>query len=444
MTGLMRLGKQWLLSLLLLGHGVVQAAEPVELVIATVNNGHMLAMESLSRFFEAENPDIRLRWVTLEEGVLRQRVTTDIATRAGQFDVLTIGMYEAPMWGERGWLTPLEFNSDYRVNDLLPTIRAGLSARGKLVAAPFYGESSMLFYRKDLLAAAGKTMPEQPTWNDVAEIAAAIHAPDKGVYGICLRGKPGWGDNMALLGTLVNTFGGRWFDINWQPQIHTEAWRNAISFYVDLMRRYGPANASANSFNENLELFSAGKCGLWVDATVAASFVADPAQSSVAGVVGFAPAPVAVTPRGANWLWAWALAIPASSRHQEQSLRFVSWATSRSYIELVGEELGWHRVPTGTRLSTYQISAVKVAMPFLMAERAAIEKADPRQSTMQPVPYVGVQIVNIPEFQRIGLETGRQISAALAGKRSVDDALRAAQQFAEAEMKRSRSKGAQP
>ncbi|MCY0965063.1 ABC transporter substrate-binding protein [Parathalassolituus penaei] len=420
--------------------GPVAAQNKTELVIATVNNGHMLAMEQLSHFFEEANPDIHLRWVTLEEGVLRQRVTTDIATRAGQFDVLTIGMYEAPMWGERGWLLPLEFDDDYRPNDLLPTIKAGLSARGKLVAAPFYGESSMLFYRKDLLAAVGKTMPANPTWQQVEEMAAAIHDPAKGVYGVCLRGKPGWGDNMALLGTMVNTFGGRWFDINWQPQINTDAWKSAVSFYISLLQNYGPENASANSFNENLDLFSAGKCGMWVDATVAASFVSDPAMSTVAGKVGFAPAPVAVTPRGANWLWAWALAIPSSSRQQDAAKRFVRWATSRSYIELVGRELGWHRVPTGTRLSTYQIPAVRAAMPFLDAEREAIDRADPKQSTLQAVPYIGIQVVNIPEFQRIGLETGRQISAALAGKRSVEDALRSAQQFAEQEMKRNRGK----
>lgn len=76
-----------------------------ELVIATVNNGHMITMQKLTKHFEAANPDIKVKWVTMEEAVLRQRVTTDIATKGGQFDVMTIGLYEAPIWSKKaGWL----------------------------------------------------------------------------------------------------------------------------------------------------------------------------------------------------------------------------------------------------------------------------------------------------------------------------------------------------
>jgi sorbitol/mannitol transport system substrate-binding protein len=423
----------WLLSVL------PARSAPVELVVATVNNGHMLAMEQLTPFFEEQHPDIHVRWVTLEESVLRQRVSTDIATRAGQFDVLTIGLYEAPLWGERGWLAPLGFGLEYEVDDLLPTIRSGLSYQGKLMAAPFYGESSILMYRMDLLSKAGLQMPEAPTWKQVESMAAAMHNPELEVYGICLRGKPGWGDNVALISTMVNTFGGQWFDMDWQPAINTAPWHEAVSFYIHLLQKYGPPNATANSFNENLQLFSDGHCGLWVDASVAASFLKDPALSRVDDRVGLAPAPVAVTVRGSSWLWSWALAVPVSSPHQDAAKTFIRWATSRSYIELVGRELGWQRVPTGTRLSTYQNPHIREALPFLDAELAAIRKADPQNSTLMPSPYMGIQMVNIPEFQTIGLEVGRQISAALAGKRSVDDALRASQQFAEREMRKRES-----
>ena len=183
-----------------------------ELVIATVNNGHMIEMQKLSKNFEAANPDIKLKWVTLEEGVLRQRVTTDIATKGGQFDIMTIGMYEAPIWGKRGWLQELKTDAAYDAADLLPAIRSALTVDGKLFAAPFYGESSMLMYRKDLADKAGVQVPERPTWPQIADLAKKIHNPPN-TYGICLRGKPGWGDNMAFLSTLVNTFGGQWFDM---------------------------------------------------------------------------------------------------------------------------------------------------------------------------------------------------------------------------------------
>lgn len=227
------------LVLALIGTGVVSQAA-TELVIATVNNGHMIEMQKLTPFFEKANPDIKLKWVTLEEGTLRQRVTTDIATKGGQFDVMTIGLYETPIWSKKGWLKPIATDAAYDVDDLLPAIRDGLSNEGKLYAAPFYGESSMLMYRKDLADKVGVKFPEQPTWAQVKEFADKANDPKAGVYGMCLRGKPGWGDNMAFLTTLVNTNGGQWFDMQWKPQIDTKPWKDAITFYVDLMKKDGP------------------------------------------------------------------------------------------------------------------------------------------------------------------------------------------------------------
>ncbi len=412
-----------------------QAAD-TELVIATVNNGHMIEMQKLGKFFEQANPGIKLKWVTLEEGVLRQRVTTDIATKGGQFDVMTIGMYETPIWGKKGWLLEIKPDAAYDIDDLLPSIRDGLSVGGKLYAAPFYGESSMTMYRADLVKAAGMTMPDNPTWEQVRDIAAKVNNPGKGVYGMCLRGKPGWGDNMALLSTMVNTFGGQWFDVSWKPQIETKPWKDAVSFYVDTMKKYGPPGASANSFNENLALFNEGKCGMWIDATIAASFISDPKQSRVADRVAFAQAPTAVTPKGANWLWAWALAIPASSQKTDAAQKFIAWSTSKDYVKLVGKEAGWASVPTGTRKSTYATPEFQKAAKFAEAELKAISTANPNDSTLPKSPYVGVQYAAIPEFQAIGIAVGQQMSAALAGKVTIDQALKSSQNSAEREMKK--------
>jgi len=231
-----------------------------ELVIATVNNGHMITMQRLTRFFERSHPDIQVKWVTLEEGLLRQRVSIDIATGAGEFDVMTIGLLEAPLWGRQGRLKAITPDAAYDVNDLMPSIREGLSVNGVLYAAPFYAESSMTMVRADLLQAAGMTLPESPTWEQVRAIAAKLHNPAKGVYGICLRGRPGWGENMALITPMANTFGGQWFGMDWRPRLNTSAWKEAVSLYVDLLRKYGPPSAAFNGFNENLDLFKAGKC----------------------------------------------------------------------------------------------------------------------------------------------------------------------------------------
>ena len=407
-----------------------------DLVIATVNNGHMIEMQKLGKFFEQANPDIKLKWVTLEEGTLRQRVTTDIATKGGQFDVMTIGMYETPIWGKKGWLNELKMDAAYDVDDLLPAMRNGLSVGGKLYAVPFYGESSMLMYRKDLTDKAGIKFSERPTWTEVRDAAAKIHDPANGVYGICLRGKPGWGDNMAFMTTMANSFGGQLFDMNWKPQIDSKPWHDAVTFYADLLKKYGPPGSSANSFNEILALYNEGKCGMWIDATIAASFITDPKQSKVADKVAFAQGPYSTTTKGANWLWAWALAIPAGTKNAADAQKFVTWATSKDYINLVAKEKGWASVPTGTRKSTYANPAFLKAAKFADAEKKAIDSANPNDSTLPKSPYVGVQFAAIPEFQAIGVAVGQQLSAILAGKATVDEALKAGQLAADREMRK--------
>jgi len=417
----------------MLGTGSIAVAA-TDLVIATVNNGHMIEMEKLSKFFEKDNPDIKLKWITLEEGVLRQRLTTDIATKGGQFDVITVGMYEAPIWGKRNWLTEIKPDANYDVDDLLPAIREGLSFNGKLYGAPFYGESSMIMYRSDLVKKAGMTIEDRPTWEHIRDVAAKINDPANGVYGICLRGKPGWGDNMALLSTIVNSYGGQWFDMKWKPQLTTKPWKDAVTMYVDLLTKYGPPGSANNSFNEILALYNEGKCGMWIDATIAASFITDPKQSKVADKVAFAQSPVGTTERGANWLWAWSLAIPKTSKHEEAAQKFINWATSKNYIKLVAQETSWANVPTGTRKSTYANPDFQKSAKFASAEAKAITSTRPNKSTLLPSPYVGVQYAAIPEFQAIGTAVGQQMTAALLGKITVDQALQVSQQAAEREM----------
>lgn len=407
-----------------------------ELTIATVNNGHMIEMQKLTPEFEAANPGITLNWVTLEEGVLRQRVTTDISTKGGQFDVMTIGMYEAPIWGSRGWLEPLDFGADYDVDDILPAMRNGLSHDGTLYAAPFYGESSMIMYRKDLLDAAGMSMPDNPTWGHVQDAAAAMTDKENGVYGICLRGKPGWGDNAAFITTMANSFGAQWFNEDWTPALDSAAWHHAVTFYVNLLTNYGPPGSTGNSFNEILALMNEGKCGMWIDATIAASFVTNPDQSMVHDKMAFAQAPVAVTSRGANWLWAWALAVPAGTKQADDAKAFIEWATSKDYIELVASKNGWGAVPTGTRSSTYANPNFQDAAVFADAELKAILSANPNNSTQNPSPYVGVQFAAIPEFQTIGIAVGQQMTDALAGNITVEEALANSQEAADREMRK--------
>ena len=397
-----------------------------ELTIAIVNNGHMINMQKVAEAY-TEETGVKLNWVSLEEGVLREQVTSDTATGGGQYDIINIGMQEAPIWGAAGWIEPLVFGEAYDVDDLMPAMRDGLSHEGTLYAAPFYGESSMVMYRKDLTDAAGVTIADNDSWENITAAAAAMHDPDNGVYGACLRGKPGWGDGMAFVTTVANSFGAAWFDADMRPTLDTPEWNAAVTMYVNLLNNYGPPGSEGNSFNEILALYNEGKCGLWIDATIAASFL------EVDGVA-YAQSPNAGNPVGANWLWAWAMAVPAGSPNSEASQAFIEWATSKAYIKAVADhaDFGWSKVPTGTRASTYAYPEFQAAAGFAAAEMAAIESAAPEATDIKP--YVGVQFAAIPEFPEVGTAVAQEIAAALSGAKSVDDALAAAQSAADSFM----------
>jgi len=426
-----------ILSSSVVGAGLLAGlAQAEEINIATVNNGDMIIMQKLSSAWEKETGN-KINWIVLEENVLRERVTTDIATNGGQFDIMTIGGYEAPIWGKQGWLAPVDdLGDDYDYADLLDPIKKGLTVDGKLYAVPFYTESSFTLYRKDLFDAAGLKMPDNPTYDQIKDFAAKLTDKSKQQYGICLRGKPGWGENMAFLGTMINTYGGRWFDMDWKPQLTSEPWKKAITDYVALMTSYGPPGAAANGFNENQTLFSSGRCAMWIDATSAAGRVYDPKQSQVADKTAFTRAPVEATPNGSSWSWSWNLAIPNSTKKLETAKSFVKWATSKNYVKTVGESEGWVAVPPGTRKSTYELPEYKKAAPFADTVLKAIMSADPSKPTKDPVPYTGVQFVAIPEFQSIGTVVGQQIAAALSGQQTVDAALEGAQKQVERDMTR--------
>jgi sorbitol/mannitol transport system substrate-binding protein len=304
------------------------------LTIATVNNDDMITMQKLSGQWEKATGN-KLNWVILEENVLRQKVTTDIATKGSQYDIVTIGALETPIWGKAGWLTPLDdLGADYDYEDVFKPVRNGLSSDGKLYAVPFYAESSFTMYRTDLFKQAGLTMPEQPTWDQIRDFAGKLTDKSKGQYGICLRGKPGWGENMALITDMANTWGGKWFDMQWHPQLTSKPWEDAVGFYVDVMTKYGPPGATANGFNENQALFAGGHCAMWIDATSAAGRLYNKDTSSVTDVIGYAKAPGEVTNIGEGWFWAWALAVPSTTKNADAAKEHINMAGITNVAEL--------------------------------------------------------------------------------------------------------------
>jgi sorbitol/mannitol transport system substrate-binding protein len=403
--------------------------------VAVVSNplitGQMIPLTQ--SVFEKQNPKITVKFATYTEGDLRAAIEKDVSTHSNAFNVIMIGPYEAPLFAKNGWLTNLSSqyiasDPSYDASDLLPPIAKALSYKGDLYAVPFYGESSMMFYNKALFAKAGLTMPLHPTWAQIATFAAKLNQPGS-VAGICLRGLAGWGDNMAALDTVVNTFGGQWFNMKWQPQLTSPAFVNATNFYVNLVRKYGEPGASNDSFNQLLTLYGQGKCAMWYDATVAATSIAT-TYPSVFAQTGYAFAPVDLT-KSSGWLWTWSLGIPQGTADSGAAWKFVSWATSKQYDQLVASKYGWAAVPPGTRTSLYNTPQYQsAAKAFAGITLASIDGTDPAHPTLNPVPYVGIQYVDIPQFESLGVTVGQQIAGAIAGTESVSQALQAGQSAA--------------
>ncbi|MGX1972884.1 ABC transporter substrate-binding protein [Streptomyces kronopolitis] len=403
--------------------------------VLMVNNPQMVDLQRLTAEHFTKETGITVHFTVLPEDDLRDKMSQDFSSQAGQYDVASVSNYETPIYARNGWLSPLGARAaadrGFDQGDILPPVRSSLTAAdGKLYAEPFYGESSFLMYRKDLLKAAGLTMPARPTWHQVAAMAAKLDGSRPGMKGICLRGQPGWGQLAAPLTTVVNTFGGTWFDKDWRAKVDSPEFTAATRFYVDLVRKHGERGAPQAGYTECLNDMQQGKVAMWYDATAGAGSL-ESGDSKVAGKVGYAPAPVERT-REAGWLYTWAWGVQKASTHQDAAWKFISWASGKKYEQLVGHELGWSRVPGGKRASLYRDpSYAKESGAFAGATEQAISAARPQDPGVQPRPAPGIQFVGIPEFSDLGTKTSNEISSAIAGKQSVPEALTKSQRLAQ-------------
>ncbi|GHF86662.1 sorbitol/mannitol transport system substrate-binding protein [Amycolatopsis bartoniae] len=405
------------------------------LVIAIVSNPQMNDAIELSDQFEAANPGVKLKFVSLPENQARAKITSSVATQGGEFDVVMISNYETPQWAANGWLENLQPYVDgtpgYDPADFIPSIKDSLSYNGSMYAVPFYGESSFLAYRKDLFEKAGLTMPAHPTWQQIADFAAKLDDKNAGVSGICLRGKPGWGENLAPFDTVANTFGASWFDQNWNAQLTSPQFKAAANFYVNLVRQHGEVGASSAGFSECGTRYAQGQAAMWYDATVMAGTNEDPANSKVVGKSGYVAAPVEQT-KASGWLYTWSLAIPKVAKNKQDSWKFLDWMTNKQFVQMVGKADGWNAVPPGVRKSTYQIPDYQqAAKAYAQPTLDSIDAAKLENVHTQPVPYTGIQFVGIPEFQDLGTRVSQELSAAIAGQISVDEALEQSQKYAQ-------------
>ncbi len=411
--------------------------ETVTITIATLNNPDMMIMKDLSPNFTDET-GIELEWVVLPENELRQKVTEDVGLGAGQFDIVTIGIIEVKNWVNYEWIISLEpffeemsddEKAEYDYADVIESVREGLSVDGTLYALPFYGESSMIYYRKDLFEDAGLTMPEEPTWDDIYDLAKELHDPGIEQYGLILRGLPGWGENMAIFSTMINAFGARWYDMEWNAQFDTPEMRNAFEMYYKLIKEVAEPGATGVGFTEGLTLMSQGKGAIWYDSTVAAGTLNNENDSEVAGKIGYALAPSAAKENN-GWLWAWSLAMEAASDNPDEAFEFLTWATSKDYRELVAESEGWVSVPSGSRESTYTNPNYIEVADFAPVVLDSIKAVDYNHPALEETPYIGTPFVVFPEWSELGTEVAQIVGAYISDDITTDEALQQCQDIA--------------
>ncbi|GAB3076193.1 ABC transporter substrate-binding protein [Pedococcus soli] len=426
------------------GGGGVGGGGADSINVLMVNNPQMVDLQKLTADNFTKKTGIRVNYTVLPENDVRDKISQEFSSQAGQYDVASLSNFEIPIYAKAKWIAPLDEylakDTAFDQGDILKPMTTSLSSDGKVYGEPFYGESSFLMYRKDVLEKKGITMPAKPTWQEVADIAAKVDGAEPGMKGICLRGQPGWGQIFAPLTTVVNTFGGTWFEKNWTPGVSSPEFKQAVQFYVDLVRAHGEKGAPQAGFTECLNNLVQGNVAMWYDATSAAgSLEAD--DSPTKGKFGYAPAPVVKTD-SAGWLYAWSWSIQQASTKKDNAWKFISWASSKEYEELVGSQLGWTKVPAGKRASTYEnADYLKVASAFAEPTRSAIEAADPENPGAQPRPAIGIQFVDIPEFPDLGTQVSQDVSSAIAGKTTVNEALDKGQQLAEDVAERYQSRG---
>lgn len=429
------------LGSLLIGMNIQPASAEETITVAVVNNPDIIRMQGFISDF-TKKTGITVKFVTLPDADLRPKVTAAAATKSGLYDVVMISPVEIQSgWVTNKWVQPLTplFAKDskaeqasYNVKDLLPAVRDALSVSGNLYGLPFYGESNFTMYRKDLFDAAGLKMPSNPTWAQIKEFAKVLNKPADNQYGIVLKGLPVGGQLAPMLSEIAS-YKARWFDMKWKPQLTSASFKQAVNDYVNLVRSYGEPGASGVGFAEGLGLMQQGKGAIWIDATVAAGLLQDPANSKVVGKIGYAQAPTVDGGKvnGSHWLYSWALSLVSGSKHSAAGFKFMKWATDVNYINMVAKKYGWNQIPPGTRTSTYNNAKYLAVSDFAPATLAAMNSATNNKPSALDIPYRGTTGVYIPEWSDIANNFAQGLSAAVSGTLTVDKWLADSQKYAE-------------
>lgn len=403
------------------------SGEEVTVSIATLNNPIVSNLVKLAEeYYEEEG--VKLDFAVLPENDLREKATLEASAGGTTYDVYFTGPYEANFWISYGWAENLqpyiegmteEQKKSLDLEDIFPSMLDSVSdpETGDVYALPFFGEASFFMYNKELLEGAGVTMPENPTWQDIYDVAKAVDNKDAGITGMTMRGAPGWGMSGAPFMTMVNAMGGKFYDMDWNATVETDEQRAAWEMYKNILKDAGQNDIITYTYNECISLMNSGKCGIYYDATSNAPNL-ETADSPIKGKVGYALAP-------SGWLWNWGMNInPNSSDEKKQAaFDFMVWACSKDYVNLsLEEDPSGASTPSGIRKSTYELEAYK-DLPYAQPTLDALADLDFNNPCKDEVPYVGLQYIAIPEFQEAGDKMTESLAAYVTDEITLDEAL---------------------
>jgi len=362
---------------------------------------------------------INVQIVTYPEQQLREREVIDVSTGAGAYDVLAIDSVFIPEFAKAGWITPLEpyLDPEYNVEDISAFVRGLLSYEGKIYAGPVYSEATQLMYRKDLFEEAGLAPPQ--TMEEYEEYAKKFTRPPD-LFGVAMRGLRGNGMNIYIWSEWLWSYGGKYFDENWNPVFNSPEGVLATENYAKLLQNYGPPGVATYGWDDVQNAFTSGKVAMIIDATNFYTRIEDPTKSAIAGKIGYAVVPAGPAGRfPGNYSLGFAISAVGAKTEAERgaAAEFIKWATSQD-IEL-GKALQANIISV-TRDSVFNDPAfqAKFGGDWLTSTVESFKITDPGYRPL------------IEEWREIGDRLGIAVENVIAGIQPVQEALNEAALYA--------------
>lgn len=331
--------------------GTAAYAEPVcehdIRILAQPRDGLTLLEDYVDEFEELSGAGFEIDY--LNENDRRAKSQADAST-VGSYNVYYVDEANLPLFASSGWIVPLDgyYPAEYDYDDFDAGMRTAATYEGKQWFAPIQGGGDLMVYRTDLLEAAGIEPPK--TWEEFTAAVAKLHNPEKGVYGVALRGQRGSGANVWRWLPLFAANGGKWVDENGNFAFNSEAAVKATEEYLALFK-YSAPGTQTGSFDESTGAFRSGKVALIVESAPLGAMSKDPSQSQVVDVVKFTPPPEPLP--GSGYAHGFAIATKANATEADKACAglFVAWSTSK---EQEARRLAKGQPGELTRKSTYE------------------------------------------------------------------------------------------